>query len=71
MDLRFKECKFLGPEKHLQGKGALTSLVCKNLECSFINSHHGIVTAFEENRCQHTTSVNRHTTSLIPQSVLY
>ena len=29
IDSRFKECKFLGPEKHIQVKGALTGLVCK------------------------------------------
>ena len=29
IDPRFKECKFLGPEKHIQVKGALTGLVCK------------------------------------------
>ena len=29
VDPRFKECKFLGPEKHIQVKGALTGLVCK------------------------------------------
>ena len=28
IDPRFKECKFLGPEKHIQVKGALTGLVC-------------------------------------------
>ena len=26
---RFKECKFLGPEKRIQVKGTLTGLVCK------------------------------------------
>ena len=29
VDPRFKECKFLGLEKHIQIKGALTGLVCK------------------------------------------
>ena len=29
VDPRFKECKFLGPEKHIQVKGALTGLVYK------------------------------------------
>lgn len=29
---RFKECKFLGPEKHIQVKGALNGLVCKEKE---------------------------------------
>ena len=29
VDPRFKECKFLGSEKHIQVKGALTGLVCK------------------------------------------
>ena len=32
VDPRFKECKFLGPEKHIQVKGALTGLVCKEKE---------------------------------------
>ena len=29
VDPRFKECKFLGPESHVQVKAALTGLVCK------------------------------------------
>ena len=32
VDPRFKECKFLGPKKHTQVKGALTGLVCKEKE---------------------------------------
>ena len=32
VDPRFKECKFLGPEKHIQVKVALTGLVCKEKE---------------------------------------
>ena len=32
VDPRFKECKFLGPKKHIQVKGALTGLVCKEKE---------------------------------------
>ena len=29
IDARFKECKFLGPEKHIQVKGVLSGLICK------------------------------------------
>ena len=32
VDPRFKECKFLGPKKHIQVKGALTGLVCEEKE---------------------------------------